>query len=178
MLLRSSLFIQSVHLTRKYALWYPPQQTPTGNVPSDIQQELSAYNALSTDEKLGLLWIVYKNMGGSITPAAPGAANTEFTANLFNKVKGMEEDAQMGFMRGLIEHKTTSDTEAYDGFSEDNKLVFWYQLSEGMAAGDVIQVPDSYEPSGAVSQAFNKIAELDFNQQITLLRHCVIDMGS
>ncbi|MEL7350389.1 MAG: orange carotenoid protein N-terminal domain-containing protein [Cyanobacteria bacterium P01_A01_bin.116] len=153
-------------------------QTPTNTVPSDISQELSAFEALTTDEKLGLLWVVYENMGGSITPAAPGAANAEFTQTLLTKVKGMNEEAQMAFMRALVEHKKTDDTEAYGVFSEDNKLLFWYQLSEEMAAGNVIQVPDDYEPSGSVSQVFSKIADLDFNQQITLLRHAVVDMGA
>lgn len=35
---------------------------------------LAAFNRLSTDEKLGLLWVIYDNMGGSITPAATGVA--------------------------------------------------------------------------------------------------------
>lgn len=147
-------------------------------VPSDISQEVSAFKALTTDEKLGLLWVVYENMGGSITPAAPRAAGPQFTENLFDSVKGMEEADQMAFMRDLVENKKTEYTEAYSAFEADNKLVFWYQLSEGMAAGDVIPVPEDYEMSGATSQVFNKITALDFNQQITLLRYCVVDMGA
>ncbi|MBE9061516.1 orange carotenoid protein N-terminal domain-containing protein [cf. Phormidesmis sp. LEGE 11477] len=150
----------------------------TSEAPSDISQELSAFKALTTDEKLGLLWVVYDNMGGSITPAAPRAAGPQFTEDLFNTVKGMEEADQMAFMRDLVENKKTEHTEAYSAFEGDNKLVFWYQLSEGMAAGDVIPVPDDYEMSGAASQVFNQITALDFNQQITLLRYCVIDMGA
>jgi len=146
--------------------------------PSDVSQELSAFKALTTDEKLGLLWVVYENIGGSITPAAPEAAGPQFTQNLFDKVKGMEESDQMAFMRDLVENKETEDTKVYSTFEADNKLVFWYQLSEGMAAGDVIPVPDDYEMSGATSQVFNKITALDFNQQITLLRYCVVDMGA
>lgn len=153
-------------------------QTPAGKVPSDISQELLEFKALTTDEQLGLLWVVYKNMGGSITPAAPGAAASEFTQRLLDKVKSMEAADQMAFMRDLVNNKKTEDTEAYSAYSEDYKLLFWYQLSEGMAAGDVIQVPDDYELSGAGSQVFSKITELEFNQQITLLRHAVIDMGA
>ena len=150
----------------------------TQAAPDDISQELSAFKALTTDEKLGLLWVVYENMGGSITPAAPRAAGPQFTEDLFNTVKGMEEADQMAFMRDLVENKKTKHTEAYSSFEADNKLVFWYQLSEGMAAGDVIPVPDDYEMSGATSQVFNQITALDFNQQITLLRYCVVDMGA
>jgi len=153
-------------------------QTPISKVPSDISQELTAFESLTTDEKLGLLWVVYKNMGGSITPAAPGAAPGEFTQLLLGKVKAMEDAEQMAFMRDLVEKNKTEETEAYSAYGEDNKLLFWYQLSEGMAAGEVIQVPDDYELSGAASQVFGKLTQLDFNQQITLLRHAVIGMGA
>ncbi len=153
------------------------QASETSNVPSDIAQELSAFEALTTDEKLGLLWVLYDNMGGSVTPAAPGAAEEQFTQSLLDEVKGMEESQQMAFMRNLVDHKGTDATEAYSAFADDNKLLFWYQLAEAMAAGEVIPVPDDYEMSGATSQAFSKVTALDFNQQITLLRYCVVDMG-
>ena len=42
----------------------------------------------------------------------------------------------------------------------------------------MIPVPDNYELSGAASQVFGKITALDFNQQITLLRYAVVDMGA
>lgn len=148
------------------------------NVPSDISQELTAFEALTTDEKLGLLWVVYDNMGGSITPAAPGASGAQFTQNLLNEVKNMEESEQMAFMRDLVEQKSTEQCEAYSAFTEDTKLAFWYELAEGMAAGEIISVPDDYEMSGATAQVFSAITTLDFNQQITLLRHTVIDMGA
>ncbi|MGC1307293.1 MAG: orange carotenoid protein N-terminal domain-containing protein [Phormidesmis sp.] len=153
-------------------------QTPAGSTPDDIAQELSAYEALTTDEKLGLLWVIYENMGGSITPAAPGAGGEQFTQSLLDEVKAMEESDQMTFMRNLIDHKKTDETEAYSAFEKDGKLVFWYELAEGMAAGEIIQVPDDYELSGAASQVFNKITMLEFNQQITFLRHAVVDMGA
>ncbi len=55
------------------------QSSAQTNVPSDISQELSAFNALTTDEKLGLLWVLYDNMGSSVTPAAPGATGEQMT---------------------------------------------------------------------------------------------------
>lgn len=151
--------------------------TTESSAPSDIAQELTAFEALTTDEQLGLLWVLYDNMGGSVTPAAPGAAGEQFTRSLAATVKSMEESAQMAFMRDLIDHNRTDNTEAYGTFSDDNKLVFWYQLAEAMAAGEVIPVPDDYEMSGATAQVFSKVTALEFNQQITLLRYIVIDMG-
>ncbi len=154
------------------------QPSAQSDVPSDISQEYAAFGALTTDEKLGLLWVLYDNMGSSVTPAAPGAAGEQFTKRLLDEVTAMDESAQMGFMRDLVDHKSTEQTKAYSAFTEDNKLAFWYELAEGMAAGKIIQVPDDYEMSGATSQAFSAVTALDFNQQITLLRYAVIDMGA
>jgi hypothetical protein len=143
----------------------------------EIAQELSLYNALTTDDKLGLLWVLYENMGGSITPAAPGAAEAQFTEGLLNDVKAMEHSDQLAFMRDLVEKKKTDHTALYSGFGEDNKLLFWYQLSEGMSAGEIVPVPDDYELPADASKVFSDIAALEFNQQITLLRHAVMEMG-
>ncbi|MGD1896075.1 MAG: orange carotenoid protein N-terminal domain-containing protein [Phormidesmis sp.] len=154
------------------------QASTQTNVPSDIAQELSAFEALTTDEKLGLLWVLYDNMGGSVTPAAPGSGGEQFTKNLLDEVKSMEESEQMAFMRDLVEQKSTDPCEAYGAFSDDSKLAFWYELAEGMAAGEIIPVPDDYEMSGATAQVFSATTALDFEQQITLLRHAVVDMGA
>ena len=148
------------------------------SIPASISQELIAFDALTTDEKLGLLWVMYENMGGSITPAAPGAAETQFTRSLFEQVQGLETSDQLAFMRDLVENKSTDLTESYSNFSDDNKLVFWYQLAEGMAAGTVIPVPDDYKLSGAASKVFSATTALPFNEQITLLRYAVVDMGA
>ncbi len=148
------------------------------NIPDDIAKEFSTFSALTTDDKLGLLWVLYENMGGSITPAAPGAAEPQFTQTLLDDIKGMEHADQLAFMRDLVERKKTDQTEVYSGFTENNKLVFWYELSQGMTAGEIVPVPDDYELPSSASQSFNDIAALDFEQQITLLRHAAVEMGA
>ncbi|MGI8933305.1 orange carotenoid protein N-terminal domain-containing protein [Leptolyngbya sp. BC1307] len=152
--------------------------TSQPNIPDDIAQELSAFNSLTTDDKLGLLWVLYENMGESVTPAAPGSANTQFTERLYEDVKAMSESDQLAFMRDLVEKKQTEQTKTYGTFVENNKLAFWYQLSEGMAAGDIIPVPDDYELPSSASKVFTDITALDFERQITLLRHAVLEMGA
>ena len=156
----------------------PQASSPEEFKPEDIASELSAFKALSTDDKLGLLWEVYKKMGSSITPAAPGAAEPQFTQKLYEAVKGMDNSAQLDFMRDLVNQASTEQTKTYSSFDANNKLYFWYHLSEGMDAGDVVPVPDDYELPSAASELLTKITQLDFNQQITLLRQSVIDMGA
>ena len=148
--------------------------TPTNSIPDSIQKEYEAYQKLSTDEKLGLLWVVYKNMGGAITPAAPRAANPEFTNSLLTAVKEMEESEQLDLMRGILRKANTEHIETYNSYTTDNKLLFWYQLSEGMEAGEIVGVPESYELSNDGKKLYKDITLLEFNEQITFLRHCVV----
>ena len=156
----------------------PQASSPEEFDPKDVAEEINALKALSADDQLGLLWAVYKHMGDDVTPAAPGAAEPQFTENLYSTIKGMDESAQLEFMRDLVNKKKTDNTGLYGGFSADNKLYFWYALSEGMDAGEIVQVPDDYELPDAASQLLTKITQLDFNQQITMLRQSVIDMGA
>lgn len=161
-----------------------PSGTPSSSaaqskgLDSDISQELSELKALSTDDQLGLLWKLYEGMGESITPAAPGAAEPQFTRSLLESVKAMDESAQLSFMRGLVNRKRTEKTAEYSQLSEDNKLVFWYELAEAMEAGTVVPVPEDYELPAGAAKLFISITALEFNQQITLLRQSVLDMGA
>ena len=136
-----------------------------------------AFERLSTDEKLGLLWKIYDNMGGMITPAATGAATLHFAQGLLNQVKSLTPDQQLGFMRDLVTRTSTELTRSYGVLTNNTKLAFWFQLAEMMRAGTVIQVPDTFALSSAANTVFNQVAMLEFNQQITLLRKAVVAMG-
>jgi len=46
-----------------------------------------------------------------------------------------------------------------------------------MRTGEVIPVPSFYKPSQAALNVFGQISRLEFNQQITVLRQAVVDMG-
>ena len=143
----------------------------------ETDRAVAKFEQLSTDEKLGLLWIIYKNMGNSITPAAPGAATPQFTKTLLGQVKEMEQQQQLEFMRDLVNQTSTEYTQQYRAFTNDNKLLFWYELAVLMTNGEVIPVPASYSLSNDAAKLFNTISTLDFNSQITVLRDAVVDMG-
>jgi hypothetical protein len=43
------------------------------NIFASVPKVVEAIQSLSVDNQLGLLWVLYENMGGLVTPAAPGA---------------------------------------------------------------------------------------------------------
>ena len=142
-----------------------------------VEATITAVRQLSTDDQLGLLWTLYKNMGGSITPAAPGAARLQFAEGLLNQVKAMPQPLQLQFMRDLVENTNTAETRAYGVLTNNTKLAFWYQLAVLMEAGSVIPVPSYYKLSDAALRVFGNISRLDFGQQITVMRQAVVAMG-
>jgi 6-phosphofructokinase len=144
---------------------------------SAVSSVISAFNALSVDEQLGLLWVLYENMGRSITPAAPGAARMQFAEGLLSQVRALPQQEQLQFMRDLVNRKNTPLTRSYGVLTNNTKLAFWYQLAEDMRNGLVIPVPSYYKLTQAASSVFGEISKLDFNQQITVLRQVVVAMG-
>ncbi len=147
------------------------------NILDAVSNVQAAINSLSTDEKLGLFWVIYENLGGAITPAAPGAARLQFTQGLLEQVKAMSHEEQLQFMRDLVNNVRNPLTRAYGVFTNNNKLAFWYQLAEGMTQGEIVPVPANYKLSDAGFRVFSQIAQLEFGQQITLLRKFVVAMG-
>ena len=135
-----------------YAIDIRSKQVAVGFA-APVTSAISAFKGLSVDEQLGLLWVLYDNMGRAITPAAPGAARLQFAEGLLADVKAMPHQNQLQFMRDLIAKKGTPLTRAYGVLSNNTKLAFWYQL------------------------VFDKVSRLEFNQQITVLRQAVVDMG-
>lgn len=142
-----------------------------------VSSAIAAFSGLATDEQLGLLWVLYENMGRAITPAAPGAARLQFAEGLLVQVRAMAPTEQLQFMRDLVERKSTPATRAYGLLTNNTKLGFWFQLAEDMRAGTVIAVPAYYKLNEAAVAVFGQISQLDFNQQITVLRQAVVAMG-
>jgi hypothetical protein len=143
----------------------------------DVTSVTAQFQSLSTDDKLGLLWVAYTEIGRSITPAAPGAARLQFAEGIINAIKNMSQDEQLQLMRDLTNKISTPITRAYGVLTNNTKLAFWYQLAELMEAGVVIPVPPFYQLSQQANTTLVALQSLDFNQQITVLRNAVCDMG-
>ena len=151
--------------------------TTKSSTQAAVPNAIAAFKRLSTDDQLGLLWTLYRNMGGAITPAAPGAARLQFAEGLLQQVQAMPPEAQLQFMRDLVKKKNTPETRSYGILTNNTKLAFWYQLAILMDEGKVIPVPEQYKMSETAIGVFAQIAKLEFGQQITVMRQAVVGMG-
>ncbi|NEP02227.1 MAG: Orange carotenoid protein [Symploca sp. SIO2E9] len=142
-----------------------------------VMETVTAVENLSTDQQLALLWVIYQALGSSITSVPPGPARLFLTGGLLLQIKQMSQLEQLRVMRELVIRVNTPITRQYGMFSEKTKLAFWSQLFEWMCTGEVIVLPNDYKLSPASEKIFKQIASLDFNEQIAVLRHIVVNMG-
>jgi hypothetical protein len=149
--------------------------TTTNTAPNLVQ----AFQKLDADQQLALFYFIYKEMGGSITPAAPAASTVSpgIAEGLFNQVKALSHDQQLQLQRDLIAHKETQITREYGALSDTTKLLFWYFLAQGMDRGEISPMPPNYKLSSEAESLFGQIKGLQFEQQITFFRDIVSPMG-
>ncbi len=148
------------------------------NIFATVPQAVESIQRLSIDDQLGLLWVLYENMGSLVTPAAPDASERiKIAGGLIYEVVSLPHQEQLQFMRDLVAQVNNPLTRAYGTLTSNNKLAFWYQLAEWMRSGEVIDIPEGYQLSAPANAVLSKVIALDFNQQIAVLRLIVGKMG-
>ncbi|CAD5944601.1 Orange carotenoid-binding domain-containing protein [Planktothrix tepida] len=149
--------------------------TPTQQ---DLEQALSKFRGLDVDTQLAFLWFVYTKMGQSITPAAPGAAQTEIADGLYNQVQALSFEEQLQAQRDFLQSNDTQLCREYGSLSDNTKLLFWYRLAQGMDAKTIVPMPENYEFSQEGKALLGQLENMDFEQQITFLRQSVEPTGA
>lgn len=154
--------------------------TFTQSSDASINEAVKAMQALDVDQQLALFYFIYKEMGDSVTPAAPGASTvaTEVAEGLFNQVKELSHEQQLQLQRDLINKADTEHTRMYGSMSDTTKLLFWYRLSQGMDNGTIIPMPSDYQLPSQAQDLLNRVKGMGFEQQITLFRDYVSPMGA
>lgn len=145
-------------------------------LPEQTQKVVQAFEQLGVDEKLALLYYVYEKMGDSITPAAPEATDPELAPRLLGDFFEMSEQDQLAVMREVAEGRDTELSRAYGALKDNNQLMVWYAWAQAM--GDtVVGMPQDYSPSQAINDVLGQLEDLDFQEQISMLREVASGMG-
>ncbi|BAY18724.1 hypothetical protein NIES2109_53330 [Nostoc sp. HK-01] len=143
---------------------------------NETQNVVQAFNKLDTDAKLAWFYFVYENMGDSITPAAPAAAEPELAPLLLNDYLLLSEEEQLNVMRDIVNRKDTEYSRAYGALKENNQLLVWYVWAVAMGES-VVDFPDDYEPGNAINDLLSQIEGLDFEAQMSVFRTIAGEMG-
>ncbi|MBD2384915.1 orange carotenoid protein N-terminal domain-containing protein [Cylindrospermum sp. FACHB-282] len=142
----------------------------------ETQQVVADFKNLDTDAKLAWLYFVYEKMGDSVTPAAPGAAEPELAPLLVEDYLELSDEQQLQIMRDIVNRKDTEYSRAYGALKENNQLFIWYVWAEEME-DTVVGMPDNYESTKAINDLLSRLEELDFEEQISILRTISGEMG-
>ncbi|MEB3280952.1 MAG: orange carotenoid protein N-terminal domain-containing protein [Lyngbya sp.] len=145
---------------------------------NDITPALNEFNSFDTDTQLALLWFLYTKMGGSITPAAPGAASPPIAEGLYNQIKELSHEEQLQIQRDFLERTNNQIAREYGALSDNTKLLLWYRLAQGMETEEIVPMPEDYQLNEKADTLLAAIETLDFEQQITFLREVVSPTGS
>lgn len=142
----------------------------------ETQKVVEAFNRLDTDAKLAWLYFVYKKMGDSITPAAPAAAEPELAPKLLGDYHQLSDDEQLAIMRQVVNREDSEYSRAYGALKENNQLFVWYGWA--VAMGDtVVDMPANYKATDAINNVLSQIEGLEFEEQMSILRTIVGQMG-
>ncbi|HEY9804401.1 MAG TPA: orange carotenoid protein N-terminal domain-containing protein [Leptolyngbyaceae cyanobacterium] len=143
---------------------------------NETQSVVDAFNKLDTDAKLAWFYFVYEEMGESITPAAPAAAEPELAPLLLGNFFQLSHDEQLNIMRDIVNRVDTEYSRAYGALKENNQLLVWYVWAVAMG-NEIVGMPDDYEGSQAVNDLLAQIEELEFEQQMSVFRTIAGEMG-
>lgn len=150
--------------------------TPSDYLPENTLKIFEGFNKLGTDDKLALLYYIYKKMGDSVTPAAPAATDPQLAPLLLNDYYSLDHTAQLDIMRDIVNGADTEYSRAYGALKENNQLVVWFAWAQAM--GDrVVGMPADYSPAEAITDGLKQIEGLEFEEQISLLREIASTFG-
>jgi hypothetical protein len=150
---------------------------PDTQVADAVPTVVQAFNQLSAEDQLAVLWFAYTEMGTTITPAAMQVVNMVFAENTLTQIKQMSALEQTQVMCDLVNHMDTPICRTYSAFGKNIKLGFWYQLSEWMQQGIVAPIPKDYQLSAKGSEVLQALRQLEGGQQLTVLQEVVVNMG-
>lgn len=153
--------------------------TPTYiNIHATVPNAVEAFQRLSIDERLGILWGLHRSMGDWVASSVPNSTGrAQLPGTLTHKVANLPTAEQRQVMHDLISGANNSLTRSYGCLSSNGKLAFWYQLANWMDADDSVAVPVDYQLSPHTRAVFSQIVKLEFNQKIAFLRLVVGRMG-
>lgn len=149
---------------------------PTQALSEQSQKVVQAFESLDTDAKLAWFYIVYKKMGDSITPAAPAGSDPQLAPILLGDYYELSDDRQLAIMRQLVNREDSDYSRAYGALKENNQLMVWYAWAQGMG-NTVVGMPEDYQATQAINDLVSQIEGLDFDEQMSMFRTIVSNMG-
>ena len=150
--------------------------TNTTNKPD---QTVEAFMQFGADEQLALLWFIYEEVKGSITPSASDNETGFAIAQAsVDQLAEMSQEQQLQAQRDIINGSNDGIAHDYANFNSSNRIAFWYLLGQEMEKGRIVNVPSDYKLPSEAQGFMDSFKGYDFEGQLTAIRNVVSMMGS
>lgn len=146
---------------------------------ANAHPEIANFQQFGADEQLALLWFIYEEIKGSITPkGGPDTAGFEIAQGVVDQIQQGSQEEQLQAQRDILAAQGSGPfVEAYADMNSSTRIAFWYLLAQRMEEGSVIQVPADYQLPSEAQNFLQTFQGWDFNDQITFIRNLVSLMG-
>jgi len=148
------------------------------DIANNQKQAVQGFQGFDADTQLALLWFIYEELKGSLTPkGGPDTSGFVIAQGIVDRIQQLPQEQQLQAQRDVVSGRASEFGNAYGDFNSSNRLAFWYLLAQGMENGQIVNVPSDYRLSGDAQGFFNAIKGLEFNDQITFMRNVVSCIG-
>ncbi|MBD2725898.1 Orange carotenoid-binding protein [Nostoc sp. FACHB-892] len=138
-----------------------------------LEQSVSKFQDLDTDDRLTVLSLLYTEISDEIPAIALNDVPNEKTANLVAQIQNLPQQEQVSGLRQLLNQdevgETAIPTEEYASMNVDDKLAFWYQLAQNLGT-TIIGVPDDYIPSEKATEVVDLLDTPNIEDLVTFLK--------
>lgn len=149
------------------------------NIKNNQKEAVQAFQGFNVDEQLAILWYLYKDIGGQISPEPnDNSTGAVVAGSWFNQVKQASKEEQLQIQRDVASRKDTEISRQYGSLDSSTKLFFWYALAQGMDDGSIIQVPSDYQLPQQAQSFLEQLKPLSLEDKITFAKSVVLPMGS
>lgn len=147
------------------------------NIGSNIEQAVQQLQRLNADDQLAVLWFVYEEMKGGITPD-PKTAGLDLSQAIVHRIQQFSREEQLQAQRDIVTGADNEITRQYGALSPRAKLGVWYVLGQEMEKQTIIPMPGDYKLSSEAQKVFDRIKQFDFEQQTSFMSSAVAKMGA
>ena len=142
---------------------------------SVAEEKISQLSSLKDDDKLAVLWYLYKDIIKDKVTPEPEREGEELgnTNSLIENIKGMSKDDQLQIQKDILTGSDREEFNTYKSYTSNQRLFFWYQLAAEMEKGSVVEFPNDYQLSSEGKDLLKSLETIGFNQQLAFIRDAV-----
>ncbi|MEH1838303.1 MAG: orange carotenoid protein N-terminal domain-containing protein [Nostoc sp.] len=138
-----------------------------------LEQSVSKFQSLDTDDRLSVLALLYTEIGDEIPAIALNDVCNEKSGNLVAQIQNLPQQEQVSALRQLLQQGEVGETaipiQEYTSMNADDKLAFWYHLAQNLGT-TIIGIPNDYIPSEKATEVIDLLHTPNLEDLVTFFK--------